>query len=77
MLRRCLVTCHALAAGLLLPAGYARGDAHGDDFTVVPACSPKRDLEISLGLTRLRAGAERDTIVDVALKTVFDAVAAG
>jgi hypothetical protein len=52
-------------------AWYARAAADEDDVTVVPACNLTGNLEISLGLSRVRNQGERDTILELAVKTLM------
>jgi hypothetical protein len=60
-----------------IEAWYARVNSANDDVTAMPACNPTGNLELTLGLSRVQEEGRRDTIVELAAKTLFQEMAPG
>jgi hypothetical protein len=60
-----------------LESWYARADAGHYDYTLLPACNPGGRLELTLGLSRLRDPAGRDSVLELGAKTLFRQIERG
>lgn len=52
-----------------IEAWYARSDRDNDEMTILPACNPSGNLEVTLGISRVQEAQQRDSITELALKT--------